>query len=98
MARQLLKYLIGFAVDRRGVKLVIAQAMKTSVIELLLLCGPAFLVAHPTHAAQTGSVVAWGNQVLPMIEPGTRYSAVACGGLHNVALKRDGSLVAWGHD
>src|SRR5689334_20135656 len=72
--------------------------MKARVVGWLLACGTAFFAAHVANAAQTGSVVVWGNQVLPVVQPGTRYIALAGGSAHNVALKSDGNLVAWGHD
>jgi alpha-tubulin suppressor-like RCC1 family protein len=45
-----------------------------------------------------GSVVSWGDRVIPDIEPGTRFTKVAAGSYHSLALKRDGTVVAWGAD
>lgn len=43
-----------------------------------------------------GTVVSWGSQVIPYVAPGTRFTKVAAGGGHNLALKADGAVVAWG--
>lgn len=60
----------------------------------------ALLLLLPISHAQTdrpwGTLVSWGTQFLPYVEPGTRFTAVAAGGLHNLALKDDGSVLAWG--
>jgi alpha-tubulin suppressor-like RCC1 family protein len=47
-------------------------------------------------AAPPGTVVSWGQQVLPYVEPGTRYAKITAGEWYNLALKPDGTLVAWG--
>ena len=49
--------------------------MKQWIVNLAMACGAAFLVLHAAKAAQTGSVVAWGNQVLPFVQPGPRDQA-----------------------
>jgi len=54
------------------------------------------MLAAQADAAQTGSVIAWGSQVMPLVEPGTRFTAIAAGGGHSLALKADGAIVAWG--
>jgi alpha-tubulin suppressor-like RCC1 family protein len=43
-----------------------------------------------------GTVVAWGDEVIPYVQVGTRYQAIAAGDLHSLALKSDGTVVAWG--
>jgi hypothetical protein len=50
-----------------------------------------------------GSVVAWGDDsagqcVVPALRGGFRYTEVAAGDRHAVALCSDGSVVAWGDD
>ena len=45
-----------------------------------------------------GNLVSWGNVVLPLFEQGARYSKVAAGRGHNLALKSDGTIVAWGQN
>src|SRR5437899_168746 len=46
----------------------------------------------------SGTVISWGDQVIPYVQPGTRYQAIAAGGEHSLALKSDGTVVAWGDD
>ncbi|HYV26645.1 MAG TPA: hypothetical protein VFA77_03870 [Candidatus Eisenbacteria bacterium] len=54
----------------------------------------------PLAQAQTnrpsGTVVSWGWQVLPYVEPGARFTAIAAGAFHTLALKTNGTVVAWG--
>jgi alpha-tubulin suppressor-like RCC1 family protein len=45
-----------------------------------------------------GTVVSWGSQVIPNASPGTQFTKIAAGGEHNLALKSDGTVVAWGDD
>jgi hypothetical protein len=44
----------------------------------------------------SGTVVTWGHVVYPYVEPGARFTAISAGIIHTVALKSDGSVVAWG--
>jgi len=46
----------------------------------------------------SGQVVTWGSMVLPFVKPGTRFTAVAAGGEHSLAVKQDGTVVAWGRN
>ncbi len=46
----------------------------------------------------SGQIVGWGSIVLPLVNPGTRFIAVAAGGEHSLALKADGTVVAWGRN
>ncbi len=46
----------------------------------------------------SGQVVTWGSMVLPYIEPGTRFTAVSAGAQHSLAVKQDGTVVAWGRN
>jgi hypothetical protein len=66
-------------------------------IILLTLCNGTV----PMGSAQTNragkAVVAWGGTVIPYVEPGGRYTAIAAGGQHSLALKPDGTIVAWGN-
>ena len=41
---------------------------------------------------------AWTNSNTPAIVPGADWSTVSAGGYHSLALKRDGTLWAWGHN
>jgi len=46
----------------------------------------------------SGQIVSWGSMVLPLVDPRTRFIAVAAGGEHSLALKADGTVVAWGRN
>jgi alpha-tubulin suppressor-like RCC1 family protein len=46
----------------------------------------------------SGQIVGWGSMVLPQFNPGTHFIAVAGGGEHSLALKSDGTVVAWGRN
>ncbi len=50
----------------------------------------------PAPASQPGTVVSWGSEALPYVEPGTRFTRIAAGGSHSLALKADATVVAWG--
>jgi alpha-tubulin suppressor-like RCC1 family protein len=68
-----------------------------------LLCtlasGLLTLAVPPAIASSTpGTVVSWGRQIIPYNEPGTRYTRIAAGGEHSLALRSDGTVVAWGSD
>jgi PKD repeat protein/pimeloyl-ACP methyl ester carboxylesterase len=43
-----------------------------------------------------GTVVAWGSQVIPYVASGTRFTKIAAGVFHSMALKSDGTVFAWG--
>ena len=46
----------------------------------------------------SGQIVGLGSIVLPLVNPRTRFIAVAAGGEHSLALKADGTVVAWGRN
>jgi len=48
--------------------------------------------------ATPGGLVAWGDQAFPYIEPGTHFVKLAAGHSHNLALKQDRTVVAWGYN
>jgi len=50
----------------------------------------------PTATSPAGTVAGWGEFVLGYVHPGTRYQAIAAGGENSLALKADGTVVAWG--
>ena len=62
-----------------------------SAFLLILFC----LAAYPTQAAEKGQIYGWGHKKLPN-EPLTNILKIASGGLYNLALKSDGSIVGWG--
>src|SRR5881628_2096261 len=45
-----------------------------------------------------GQAVGWGSTFLPYMEPGTRFTKIAAGGFQSLALRPDGTLVAWGRN
>src|SRR6267142_5249197 len=45
-----------------------------------------------------GYVVSWGIQVIPNVIPGTRFTKIAAGDGHSLALKSNGTVVAWGYN
>jgi alpha-tubulin suppressor-like RCC1 family protein len=49
-------------------------------------------------AQRAGTVVSWGQQVLPLVPPGTRFQAIAAGWGHSLALRSDGTVVGWGRN
>src|SRR5437773_2153269 len=55
------------------------------------------LLASPAVAAPIpGTLVAWGDQAFPYLGPETRFAKVAAGYFHSLALKPDGTVIAWG--
>lgn len=62
----------------------------------MIVCAATLPSEPQVRAAQAGSVVSWGSQALPLVLPGTRFSAIAAGSCHSLALKSDGTVVAWG--
>src|SRR5438034_6755486 len=75
--------------------------MTTSRILPIATCAVGILaLVTAVRAAQLGSVVGWGSQVTPLVEPGTRFKAIAAGRGYesalNLAIKSDGTFVMWG--
>ena len=51
-----------------------------------------------SSGGEGGTVLEWGSQVMPVVQPGTRFTAIAAGWGHNLALKSDGTVLAWGRN
>src|SRR6266446_5455050 len=51
-----------------------------------------------TNGLTPGTVVSWGYLLIPYVQPGTCYQAIAAAGAHSLALKSDGTVVGWGHN
>src|SRR5260370_13264485 len=49
-----------------------------------------------TNRLTPGTVISWGGQVIPYVQPGTRYKAIAAGVYHSLALNSGGTVLAWG--
>ena len=54
-------------------------------------------LATAASAQQAGRIVGWGSQVVG-VDLSTGFVAVASGTVHSLALKEDGSIVAWGYN
>src|SRR5215471_18249833 len=71
---------------------------KTIINRLAQVCCAALTLGVQAYAGQVGSIFSWGGMVLPLVQPGTRFTAVAAGGWYSLSLKPDGTVVAWGVD
>ncbi len=60
-----------------------------------VLAGTGLLIESPV-LAQAGRIVAWGNVPPFMTPPPGQYTRLAIGGAHALALRPDGTMVAWG--
>ena len=49
------------------------------------------------QAAQSGSIVGWGDQVVG-VDLSAGFTTIAAGGHHSLGLKEDGSVTAWGYN
>ena len=58
------------------------------------------LISAPAWAVPAGKLVAWGNNQYGQtnVPAGNDFKAIAAGAFHSLALKTDGSLVAWGEN
>jgi hypothetical protein len=66
-----------------------ARALLLTVVCAALLAGEA-----QARAGRAGVVTAWGVDDIPLVEPGTRFKAVAVG-VQGMGLTTEGRIVAW---
>lgn len=64
----------------------------------LLVAGPAWLPLAAPAQQPVGTVVSRGLEVLPLVQPSTCFTSVAAGNFYSLALKCDGTPVAWGNN
>ncbi len=62
---------------------------------VLIIIGALALGTTVGLAAEQGRIIGWGSKVVGVDLSGG-FRAVATGGGHNLGLKADGSIVAWG--
>lgn len=74
--------------------------MRLSRLGLLLLITltPFLANAFTNVIGPGGTLVAWGDLVLPHFESGTHFAQIATGGNHVLALKGDGTMLGWGNN
>ena len=61
---------------------------------LTAVCAAPLAGEAQARAGQAGVVTAWGMDDIPLVQPGTRFKAVAAG-VQLVALTTEGRIVAW---
>lgn len=74
-----------------------SNSQKMTFFQMALLMGA--VVCAVDSGAMAGSLVAWGSDGFGQVSntpEGTDFVVVSAGDLHSVALRSDGSLVAWG--
>ena len=65
----------------------------------VLLCGLIAPVEIHGASSPTGNVAVWGQEVVPVVQSGTRFTKIAAEmGHHSLALKSDGTVVGWGYN
>ena len=78
----------------------LTQGMNTKLKAFVALVAIATVLlpqAEAQNANHTpGNVIGWGRRVVPNIAPGTRFTKIAAGENYSLALKSDGTVVAWG--
>src|SRR5947199_9064790 len=50
------------------------------------------------NAGQTRYVLEWSGRKMPAIRKETRFTAIAAGWGHTLALTREGTVLAWGYN
>ncbi len=85
---------------KKGISLLASIAVLTPCLRCVSFL-LSLLSLTPLAQAQTnrpaGTIVSWGRDVLPYVEPGTRFTAIAAAG-HTLGLTSKGSVVAWGDE
>src|SRR5260370_27923792 len=71
-------------------KLTILAALSLTIASLCTR------IEAQTNRLAPGIVVGWGQQVIPYVQPATRYQGMAAGANHSLALTSDGTVVAGG--
>ena len=70
------------------------SGMAKAILWLAIYCGTMGLSESNLRA--TGTIVGWGSGERPVFLPGTIFTKIAAGFSHNLALKTDGTVLAWG--
>ena len=73
------------------------------VVLLMVLAGSVALWAAdlpiPKRPTEKGSVIAWGTMFFDSGQLASNdFVAIAAGGVHSLALRKNGSIVGWGHN
>jgi hypothetical protein len=73
---------------------------RTTKLGLVAVVAVVLAVSGMVQAAPAGSLVVWGDSSFGMgiVPTGNDYVAVSAGFWHNLALKTDGTVVAWGNN
>src|SRR5260370_6039138 len=79
-----------------------SKSMKLRILIGLAVTAASFCTRTEAQTTElrTGTVLSWGAPPIlwPYSPPGTRYQAIAAGTFHSLALKSDGTLIAWGYN
>src|SRR5438045_1406765 len=65
---------------------------------ILAVFGAALVLASPPTIAATNGPVAWGEQKFDIRNFDKPFTKIAAGWAHTVALRADGTVVAWGNN
>ena len=75
----------------------------TSMLQVAAVCAGVFGFVASANADTNNFVLGWGNNDASQRSPipaaaNSNVKAIACGNIHTVALKNDGSVLAWGYN
>jgi alpha-tubulin suppressor-like RCC1 family protein len=75
----------------------------TSMLQVAAVCTGVFGFVAGANADTNNFVLGWGNNGNGQKSPipaaaNSNVKAIACGNIHTVALKNDGSVIAWGYN